>query len=196
MVHIYGHSFTTRWGTAGEEKLVQAYSNCDETELFLKAKSCGVRKRESRDFPSAGLRWNVVFNKGENVLKVIGRKNKTVVSDEIKMNYQTEKWSSPAKFQLNKIDDKNGTAIVQATLVDANNIPCLDAMNKIIFGITGDGRLIDNQGTSTGSSSIQLSNGKAIIKLNTNKGKSVVSVSSQGLPTTFMEVQSNENGVF
>lgn len=189
MVHIYGHSFTTRWGNAGEEKLVQVYSNCNEAELFVNGKSYGIKKRNSRDFPAAGLRWNVVFNEGNNLVRVIGRKNKVQVSDEISINYQTRKWKQPARFILQKIKDENGTATVQAMLVDANDVPCLDAMNKIVFGITGDGKLIENQGTSTGSSSVQLSNGKAIIKLNTNKGKSVVSIRSQGLPTVFLEVE-------
>jgi beta-galactosidase len=62
-------------------------------------------------------------------------------------------------------------------------------MSKVQFKISGDGSLIENQGTSTGSSSVQLSNGRATIKLNTNKGKSVVSVSSEGLSTAFIEIE-------
>lgn len=189
MVHIYGHSWPVRWGSAGEEKLVEVYSNCDRAELFVNDKSYGVKKRNSQDFPAAGLRWNVVFNEGKNSIKVIAQKNKVEVSDEISMSYQTKKWGRPAKFQLAKTNEDSGVTTIQAVLVDVDNTPCLDAMNKIRFGISGDGNLIDNQGTSTGSSSVQLSNGRAIIKLNSNKGKSVVSVSSEGLPTAFIEIE-------
>lgn len=189
MVHIYGHSWPVRWGNAGEEKLVEVYSNCDQAELFVNGKSYGTKKRNSQDYPAAGLRWNVVFNEGKNSVKVIALKNKVEVSDEISLEYQTKKWSQPAKFQIREIEENNGIATIQAVLVDSNNVPCLDAMNKIQFKISGDGSLIENQGTSTGSSSVQLSNGRAIIKLKTNKGKSVVSVSSQGLPTAFIEIE-------
>ena len=189
MVHIYGHSWPVRWGNAGEEKLVGVYSNCDEAELFVNGKSYGIRKRNSQDYPAAGLRWNVVFDEGKNSVRVIAVKNKVQVSDEISLEYQTKKWNQPAKFQLKKVEENNGIATIQAVLVDNNNIPCLDAMNKIHFKISGDGILIENQGTSTGSSSVQLSNGRAVIKLKTNKGKNVVSVSSEGLPTAFIEIE-------
>jgi beta-galactosidase len=188
MVHIYGHSFT-RWGNPGEEKLVQVYSNCSEAELFVNGRSYGMKKRNSQDFPSAGLRWSVVFNEGVNAVKVIARKDKVQASDETMVNYQTKRWNTPAKFVLQKLSADNGIVTVKATLVDANTVRCLDAMNKIKFRIAGDGNLIENQGTSTGSSSVQLSNGSAIIKMITNKGKSVVSVSSEGLPTAFMEIE-------
>ena len=65
MVHIYGHGWPVRWGEDGEEKEVLVYSNCQAVELFLNGESLGVRKRNSQDFPAAGLRWNVKFEKGE-----------------------------------------------------------------------------------------------------------------------------------
>jgi beta-galactosidase len=98
MVHIYGHSWPVRWGDVGEEKMVKAYSNCDEAELFVNGKSYGVKKRNSHDFPSAGLRWNVAYKQGKNQLKVIARKGKTEVTNEILQSYQTEKWGVPAKM--------------------------------------------------------------------------------------------------
>jgi beta-galactosidase len=194
MVHIYGHSFA-RWGNAGEEKLVQVYSNCNEAELFVNGKSYGIKKRNSQDFPAAGLRWNVVFGEGKNSIKVVAWKSKVQVVDEVEINYQSKKWKQPVKFVLQKIKEQDGVTTIQATLVDAFGVPCLDAMNTIKFGITGTGNLIKNQGTSTGSSPVQLYNGKAIININTNKGKNVVSVSAAGLPTAFMEVGSYENSV-
>jgi beta-galactosidase len=152
-------------------------------------KSYGVKKRNSQDFPSAGLRWNAVLTEGKNLIKVIAKKDNNQVSDEISQLFQIQKWSKPAKLQLKKIKQLNGIITIQATLIDDQNIFCPDAMNKIRFGITGDGSLIDNQGTSTGSSVIQLSNGSAIISVNINKGKSIVSVSSAGLPTAFLEIE-------
>jgi beta-galactosidase len=69
MIHIYGHSWPTRWGEADEWKLVKVYSNCETVELFVNGVSQGSRKRNSQDFPAAGLHWMAKFKEGENLLK-------------------------------------------------------------------------------------------------------------------------------
>jgi beta-galactosidase len=188
MVHIYGHSWPVRWGEEGEEKMVKVYSNCSEAEIFLNGKSFGIKKRNSQDFPASGLRWNLPFLKGENTIKVIARNGKTAVTDEIKFSYQTEKWEKPARLVLTKITQQGDTATLEAKLVDRNGILCLDAVNWINFGLAGDGKLLDNQGTSSGSRKVQVYNGRAIIRVKMNKGKSIASVSSDGLSTVFKEL--------
>jgi len=185
MAHIYGHTWPVRWGDAGEEKMVKVYSNCTEAEIFLNGKSFGTKKRNSQDYPAAGLRWNLPFVQGENTVKVIAKKGKEMVTDEIKFTYQTEKWTKPALLELKKIDQHGDIATVEVKLLDSRNILCLDAINWISFGLTGDGKLIDNQGTSSGSRKVQAYNGRAIIKVKLNKGQSVVSVAAEGLKTVF-----------
>ena len=69
---------------------------------------------------------------------------------------------------------------------DTGRIPG-DTQCVIVLG--GDGTLIQNQGTSTGSRKVQAYNGRARIKVNLNKGKSIVAVKSEGIPTVFMEIQ-------
>ncbi len=81
-----------------------------------------AERRNSQDFPAAGLRWPVQFQEGENRLRVVRP--------------------------------------VEARLFDANRIQCLDARQRVRFGITGDGRLLDNLGTSTGSREVELYNGR------------------------------------
>ena len=103
MAHIYGHTWPVRWGSEGEEKMIKVYSNCAEAELFVDGKSYGVKKRNSQDFPAAGLRWNVPLGKGEHQVSVMARNGKTTVTDSIRFQYQTEKWTKPAKLLLEKI---------------------------------------------------------------------------------------------
>ncbi len=189
MVHIYGHSWPVRWGEAGEQKLVKVYSNCDTAELFLNRESQGSRKRESQNFPAAGLRWLVKFKSGENRLRVMASRNGRVITDEIIFQYQTEKWGKPEKLELRKKTATKETVALEARLLDSNGVFCLDARNVVRFGLAGNGRLLDNLGTSTGSRVLQLYNGRAEITLQTQGGKSVVSVSSAGLPTVFVTVE-------
>lgn len=188
MVHIYGHSWPVRWGDDGEEKMVKVYSNCDEAELFINGKSAGIKKRNSQDFPAAGLRWNVVFNKGENKINVVAKKGKAEVKDEISFQYQTEKWGKPAKLKIEKINEKNYTATIEAKLFDNKNVQCLDAANWIRFGLTGDGKLIDDLGTSSGSRYVQMYNGRVIIRVQKNNGKSVISAKVDGVSTVFLNL--------
>jgi len=188
MAHIYGHSWPVRWGADGEAKTVKVYSNCDEAELWVNGKSYGTKKRNSQDFPAAGLRWEVVFAKGENKVNVIARKNKIQVRDSITVQYQAEQWGKPAKLQLEKTAMENGIATVQVTLLDDKNNTCLDAAQFVRFGLTGDGQLIDDLGTSSGSRYVQLYNGRAIIRINTGNGNNKISVQSKGLPTAFLDL--------
>jgi beta-galactosidase len=188
MAHIYGHSWPVRWGDEGEQKMVKVYSNCDDAELFVNGKTYGVKKRNSQDFPAAGLRWNVVFNKGKNKVSVIARKGKEQVRDSITFQYQTEKWSKPSKLLVEKINEENGVATIQVKLLDDKNVQCLDAANWIRFGLTGDGELIDDLGTSSGSRYVQLYNGRAVIRVKTKNGKSVVSAKVNTVPTAFINL--------
>ncbi len=188
MVHIYGHSMPVRWGNEGEEKMIKVYSNCSEAELFVNGKSCGVKKRNSQDFPAAGLRWGVRLSKGAYQVKVIARQGKTVVTDSINFNYQTEKWGKPAALLLEKISDENGIATIQVKLLDNKGVQCLDAANWIRFSLAGDGKLIDNQGTSSGARYVQAYNGRAIIRVKTNGGRSVIGAKSEGLKTVFKDL--------
>lgn len=185
MLRIYGHSWPIRWGEPGERKLVKIYSNCPQVELFLNGVSAGVKKRNSQDFPAAGLHWLLRFKEGANALRAVGEKDGKNVSDEIKFTYITETWGKPAKLALQKIGESSGMSTIEARLLDPNGRQCLDARNVVRFALIGDGRLLDNMGTSTGARKLDLYNGRAEISLE-RKGEVVVSVSSEGIKTAFL----------
>jgi hypothetical protein len=184
MVHIFGHGWPVRWGDAGEEKEVRVYSNCPEVELFVNGKSIGVKKRNVSDYPAAGLHWMVKLSEGENKLRAVGNG----VSDELTVGYQTKKWSKPAKLKLEEIAQKDGIATMEVRMLDTNDVPCLDCSNIVRFGLAGDGRLIDNLGTATGSRAVQLYNGRATIQCEITNYKVCVSVSSEGRKPQFKYV--------
>jgi beta-galactosidase len=187
MVHIYGHSWPVRWGEVNEQKMIKVYSNCDEAELFLNGKSLGVKKRNSQDFPAAGLRWMTAFNEGANQVRVVARKGKAIVEDNLSFTYQTKHWDSPAKFTVDKLDAENGMVTIQVKLLDANGVQCLDARNFVRFKLAGDGKLVDNLGTPGASSYVQMYNGRALISVQTKGSGNAISVESAGIPTAIFQ---------
>ncbi len=186
MAHIYGHTWPVRWGKDGEEKMIWVYSNCPEAELFVNGKSYGVKKRNSQDFPAAGLRWNLPMHNGNYEVKVVAHNGKETVTDAVSFTYQTASWGKPAKVILEKTAAGNDTVIVNIKLADAQNVLCLDARDYVNFSVAGSGTLIDDLGTSNGSRRVQLMNGQAHISIRLNKGQSVVGATVQGVPDGFI----------
>lgn len=188
MVHLYGHTWTTRWGAAGEAKEILVYSNCPAVELFVNGVSQGVKRRHSQDFPAAGLRWNCVLREGENRLKAVAVASKETVSDEITVAYQTAQWGEPAQLKVTTHPEGNGIHCVEVQLTDDKGIPCLDAANVITYGITGDGELIENQGTPTGSRKVHACNGKSMIRAKVNDS-CCISVQAEGIKTVYIQLE-------
>ncbi|HXU79854.1 MAG TPA: glycoside hydrolase family 2 TIM barrel-domain containing protein [Polyangia bacterium] len=190
MARLYGHSWPIRWGAQGEAKMVKVYSNCASAELYVNGVSQGSKQRQSQDFPAAGLRWMVKLHPGANKLKVVARaKTGATVTDEITQRYQTQPWGKPARLVLEAAGRSGDLATVRVRCLDAKGVLCLDARNVIRFGLTGDGRLIDNLGTSTGSRQVELWNGMGQISVALNRGQSAVSVTGKDLGTAFVTVK-------
>ncbi|GAB1855226.1 glycoside hydrolase family 2 TIM barrel-domain containing protein [Flavobacteriaceae bacterium MHTCC 0001] len=188
MIRVYGHSWETRWGKKEEKKMIKVYSNCPEAELIVNGKKFAKKKRDSQDYPAAGLRWEVELKEGENAITAVGYKNSKVVKDEIKFNYQTQTWSAPVKFKLSEVASKDDVVKIKVEALDKNGVKCLDARNKVRFEIVGDGQLLENLGTSGGSKEVQLYNGHAFISVKKNNGVSYVCVSEEKIPTEFIRL--------
>ncbi|WP_159888474.1 glycoside hydrolase family 2 TIM barrel-domain containing protein [Paenibacillus puerhi] len=170
MVRIYGHSMPVRWGGADELKQIKVYSNADEVELFLNGESLGVRKRDSQNFPAAGLRWDTLLTAGEHQVRAVAVKDGVTVSDELSFVYQTQVWGEPAALQMTAEPQSDGRVYVEARAVDAHGVFCPDAARFVRFGLAGDGRLLDNLGTIRGSRLVQLAGGRAGIYVNPRGG--------------------------
>jgi beta-galactosidase len=161
MVHVFPHWNWT--GNEGRIITVIAYTNCDSVELFLNNKSYGIK---SAIFPQQGvslawnkynkpyipattsdlhLTWDVPYEPG--TLKVIGRKNGKIVSEEIRTT------SKPSAIRLS-VDRKTITADAQdianvkVEIIDENGLVVPDANNLVEFKVEGDGKLI---GTDNGN---------------------------------------------
>jgi beta-galactosidase len=200
MVHLYGHTWRTRWGKPDEPRIVKAYSNCERAELFLNGVSQGMKKRDSQDFPAAGLRWNVTFRSGKNHLRVLAHAGGTTLQDELDLMYQTESWGKPVELRLAQVAERDGHATVEAGLYDAAGILCLDARNQVRFSAAATGKLIDNLGTTHGSRVLQLTNGTASISIDRNpdvtnheSANCVIGITAEGIPAAFITIPAKLN---
>jgi len=192
MLHIYGRTWPVRWGKPDELKEVKVFSNCREVELFVNGVSAGMRQRAATNFPAAGLRWQVKFNEGTNTLHAVAHTVSGDLMDEINQEYQTATWDVPATLSLKQIAASNDIITIEARALDRNGVPCLDAANFVRFGLTGDGQLLDNLGTTTGSRLLQLCNGRAQISLQMSGRKAVASIACEGLLTQFLNVTNDQ----
>ncbi|TDS08926.1 glycoside hydrolase family 2 TIM barrel-domain containing protein [Sphingobacterium paludis] len=191
MIHIYGHSWPVRWGEANEKKMIKVYSNASEVELFVNGQSQGTRKRNSQDFPSAGLRWMVDLKEGQNHIKALAKIGNETIVDEIEQNYQTKRWSSPTQVRLGEIAREGDLITLEATLLDKDGNISLDTKKWLHFDVTGDAELLDNLGTSDGARKVQAYNGRARIKVRTFSDDWKASVKSAEIPTAILSTQNH-----
>jgi beta-galactosidase len=188
MVRIYGHDWPVRWGSAGQERRVRVYSNCRTVELFLNGISMGTKKRDSQDFPAAGLRWDIPFREGPNELHAIAHAANGTLSDTVSFVYETRKWGKPESLTLSLKDHSDKMATVEAAMLDVAGVRCLDSRAVVRFSTAGDAKLIDNLGTPTGSRVVQMYNGRAEISLQHQQAV-FVSVTSPGVEAAFLKIQ-------
>jgi beta-galactosidase len=192
MVRIYGHTWPIRWGARGETRPVHVYSNCEWAELFLNGVSLGKKRRDSQDFPAAGLRWDAEFKAGPNHLRAIAIKGRTEVRDELEFEYQTDTWGTPEVIRLTEAAREGNRVTVEVRVVDARRVRCLDAAHLVKFSAAGAGKLVDNLGTSRGSREVQLANGRAQISMictgGIRRGGCTVQAEIDGLTRASIEV--------
>jgi beta-galactosidase len=189
MVHVYGHTWPMRCGREGDRKLVKVYSNCAEVELFVNGRSCGKKLRAPQDFPAAGLRWEVSFKKGKNVVEARATGPDRILKDKIEVVYQTQRPGAPKKFKVRVRRHKGGRRLLEVQSIDKNGRPCIEAAFFVRFSLAGSGRLLDDQGTVRGARRVQLANGRAWMQVDPQGGVSVLSVTAAGQRTAFKTVR-------
>ncbi|MDD9267300.1 glycoside hydrolase family 2 TIM barrel-domain containing protein [Paenibacillus sp. GCM10023248] len=170
MVRIYGHTMPVRSGEEGERKLIKVYSNAEEVELFLNGVSLGVKRRDSQDFPCAGLRWETELRAGEYEVRAVAVRGGETVSDELRFTYQSQAWGEPVQLKLTTASMADGRIYAEVCAYDAKGVFCPDAAAFVRFGLAGDGKLLDNLGTIRGSRLTQLATGRAGIYVDPSGG--------------------------
>ena len=119
---------------APHDETVEAYSNCEEVELFLNGKSLGAKKINADASPRV---WKVSFAPG--TLKAVAKNGgKTVAQDELRTAGKAAKiiLSTETKKLAPGFDE---VAIVRVRIVDANGTTVPRADDLISFQVSGPG---------------------------------------------------------
>lgn len=190
--YIESHTWTERQGPKGVSRAVSVYSNCPEVELFLNGKSLGVKQRDIKAFPAAGLNWELNFKEGENKLVAVGKtKDGNKVEDKLKLNYRFTKNGKAKGLKLEHEKLENGNYLVTAIAHDSKGLRCLDYEERVYFQCLSGGEARKSLGTPTGSESIEMANGKASIEVeryNTEKPLELM-VLNQNFKGTYLTIE-------
>ncbi|MCX6336000.1 MAG: DUF4982 domain-containing protein [Bacteroidetes bacterium] len=169
------------------------FSNCDEVELFLNDVSQGIKPRPADNASPRG--WSFTFHTG--ILKTVGKNNGKIVATQV-----LKTAGAPAKIILSTEKKTVGNTwddvcYITATIVDENNVECLNADNQIEFNVTGAGVLAGaDNGDLTATESF-LSNKRfsykgrciAIVKANTTTGKINIVASASNLKSANLVIE-------
>ncbi|WP_282148800.1 glycoside hydrolase family 2 protein [Algibacter lectus] len=189
--YIESHTWTERQGPKGTTRDISVYSNCPKVELILNGESLGIKNRDIKSFPAAGLNWNLNFIEGENKLISIGKTNEgKEVRDALIINYRFTKNQKAKGLKLDYKRLDNGNYLITAIAIDANNLRCLDYENRVYFQCLSGGETLKSMGTPTGSESIEMANGKASIEVKrTSPNKRLeVMVLNQSFKGTYLTI--------
>jgi beta-galactosidase len=169
---------------APHDETVEAYSNCEEMELFLNGNSLGAKKINANASPRV---WKIPYAPGS--LKAVAKNAGKVVAND-----QLRTAGAPTRIELKTQNSKlktdwDSVAIIRATIVDKDGVAVPRADDLISFTVTGLGVIaaVDN-GDNDSHESFQASErhayhgvAVAFVKASGQGGKISVTASASGL---------------
>ncbi|WP_111979171.1 glycoside hydrolase family 2 protein [Algibacillus agarilyticus] len=187
--YIESKTWTHRNGPA-EGRDVAVYCNTPEAELFLNGQSLGKKTKDAKQFPAGGLVWKVPFKAGDNQLKALGytSTNKTVV-DETQVNYLIGEHGKYHHIDLSAKTLANGHILITAVAQDQNNNRVLNYNERVYFSnMDGHGQLLENYGTPTKSSTIEMASGTASIEFIPGSQATTIEFRTQNIKGVYINI--------
>jgi len=171
---------------------VNAFSNCEEVELFLNNRSLGSRKMA--DFRNRTISWDVPFEKGS--LKAVAKNNGKAVAD-----YELRTAGAPARIvaicEEKKLKaDRRDITHIYVTLCDEAGNTVYSAENEITCEIDGPVRLLGMEDSNPVNTEDYKDgrqhafHGKLLIYVQSldKPGKAIIKLSSGNLEGTNVEL--------
>jgi len=174
------------------DETLEAYSNCEEVELFLNGKSLGTQKINANAAPRV---WKIPFAPG--ALKAVAKNaGQIVAQDELQTAGEARKivLSTENKKLAPGWDD---VAIVRATIVDANGVTVPRADDLVSFKISGPGVIAAvDSGSTISHESFQASERRAFqgkcvafVKATADSGEIFLTASATGLKNDSLTIK-------
>jgi hypothetical protein len=180
----------------GQTIIIDVFTNCEETELFLNNKSLGIQKMA--DFRNRTIPWKVKFEPGK--LRAVGRTaGKDLASYEL--NTTGPLAEIIAKSDVTHLKgNRQDLANVFVTLCDTSGNPVYSAENEITCEIKGPVRILGMEDSNPTNIEYYKDNkqhayhGKLLIYLQSldKPGKAVITLTSPGLQGTSVEIDVGE----
>lgn len=184
--YIESKTWTHREGPK-EGRDVKVFCNTQSAELFLDGKSLGVKQRDPQQFPAGGLVWKVPFVNGLNKLLVKGVSDAVNVEDQLDVTYLIGHHGPFATLKLSAKPLSDRRFLIEAEAQDKDGNRVLDFSDRVYFFNVGEsGRLIENQGTPTGSSIIAMANGYAAIEFEMGPSPALIEFRTQNIKAAFI----------
>jgi beta-galactosidase len=164
---------------------LNAFTNCEEVELFINGKSLGTKKLA--DFKNKVINWNAQFESG--TVKAIARNNgKDVASYELKTYGEPAIITAKTDARVLKADRQDITRIFVNITDDVGNI-VYNAENEILCSVSGPVKVIgmeDANPTNTEDykdSKQEAFHGRLLVYIQSldKPGEATISLSSSGL---------------
>ena len=192
--NLWSHKRVEPLWNWGEGKMisVNAFSNCDEVELFLNNRSLGNKKMA--EFKNRTISWDVPFEKG--TLKAVGKNNgQSVAEYELKTTGAQVKIVASCSEKSLKAD-RNDLAHVFVTLCDEGGNTVYSAENEITCEIEGPVRLLGMEDANPSNAENYKDNkqhayhGQLLIYLQSldNSGTARIKLTSPGLEACNIEL--------
>jgi beta-galactosidase len=180
----------------GKIVIVNAFSNCEDVELFLNNRSLGNKKMS--DFVNRTISWDVPFEKG--TLKAIAKNNGKSVAE-----YELKTTGSPFRIvaacnERSMKADRNDLSHIFVTLCDEDGNTVYTAGNEITCEIEGPVRLLGMEDSNPANTEDYKDNkqhayhGKLLIYLQaTGKpGTAIIKLKSENLGEAIVEIDIKE----
>lgn len=187
---IESHTWTHRNGPK-EGRDVTVYCNTQSAELFHDGLSLGKKDKQKGVVPAGGLVWKVPFNKGINKLKVSGlNDNEKVAEDEHQVTYFIGKHGKFAQISLKANHIEDNRWLITAEAIDDDGHRVLDYSERAYFFNIGEqGKLVADQGTPYGSSTIDMASGYAAIEYVDDGQTSTIEYRGQNVKGVYVVVE-------
>src|SRR6185436_2747535 len=132
--HIYGHTWTERYGAANTPRSVRVYCNTPRAKLVHNGVDLGVRTRDISRFPAAGLTWDVKFAPGANTLEATGYLDSGAdANDRLTIDYRVGGNGPMTDITLTASPRADGLVLIEALAFDADGKRALDSSERVHF---------------------------------------------------------------